>query len=87
MKLLYFTSSYPYGLGEQWKANELNVLVDYFDEITVVPHSHSGNSKNPKPLPAGVKLSETVIPDTGLVVTKWDFFKILFPIHAHRHCL
>ncbi len=56
MKLFYFTASYPFGIGEQWKANELKELVHHFDQITVVPYAYEGNFKNPKTLPDGVQL-------------------------------
>ncbi|MEO6963948.1 MAG: glycosyltransferase [Puia sp.] len=56
MKLFYFTYCYPFGMGEQWKTNELNVLVQRFDEITVVPYFYGGNFDHPKALPPGVKL-------------------------------
>lgn len=49
--LYYFTESFPYGLGETWKLNELNVLVNEFNEIHVVPLYHHGNLDNPKKLP------------------------------------
>jgi hypothetical protein len=32
-------------MGEQWKTNELNVLVKHFDEITVVPYAYGGISQ------------------------------------------
>jgi len=57
MKLYYFTASYPYGIGELWKSNELEILVNQFDEIIVIPFSYDGNFNSPKPLPVGVKLS------------------------------
>lgn len=68
MRLYYFTESYPYGLGEQWKTNELQVLVHEFDEVIVVPFSYAGNSDHPVTLPAGVKL-------IGPLFEKEDFTK------------
>ena len=32
LKLYYFTDSYPFGLGETWKFNELNILKNHFNE-------------------------------------------------------
>ncbi len=77
MKLYYFTFCYPYGMGEQWKANELNVLVKHFDEITVVPYSYGGNFSNPKRLPIGVKLAGPLFNDIGLPGKKTDTLRIL----------
>lgn len=44
MRLLYFTESYPFGLGEEWKKNELAVLREYYSTIDVIPF-HYGSSK------------------------------------------
>ncbi len=77
MNLLYFTSSYPFGLGEQWKANELKILVNHFENIKLVPYSYGGNADQPKPLPGGIALAGPVFPTDKMQVSKWDFFKIL----------
>ncbi|MEP7214516.1 MAG: glycosyltransferase [Acidobacteriota bacterium] len=41
--LVYFTESYPYGISEQWKKNEIEVFKKYFARIVVVPKSYAGN--------------------------------------------
>ncbi len=82
MKLYYFTFCYPYGNGEQWKANELNELVKQFDEITVVPYFYGGNFSNPKPLPKGVKLLGPLFNEIGLPGKKSDLIRIL--LHKNR---
>ncbi|MFM7853708.1 MAG: hypothetical protein ACKO96_17750, partial [Flammeovirgaceae bacterium] len=46
--LYYFTNSYPYGIAEEWKKRELQVYVDYFDKIIVVPYWYAGN-RNARP--------------------------------------
>jgi colanic acid/amylovoran biosynthesis glycosyltransferase len=43
-KLFYFTNSYPYGLAESWKKDELEFLSSKFKEIHVIPNNF-GNSK------------------------------------------
>jgi glycosyltransferase involved in cell wall biosynthesis len=53
-RLIFFTNTYPYGLGEQWKSNELKVFEGHFDQITIVP-LHYGNNK--KPLSLGATIS------------------------------
>src|ERR1700743_1473683 len=78
MKLVYFTASFPYGLGEQWKTNELNVLVHQFDEITVIPFSYAGNFDSPKPVPPGVKVMPPLFREGGSSLKKTDVFRILF---------
>ena len=82
MNLLYFTNSYPYGLGEQWKANELNVLINHFDKITVVPFSYGGNFDHPKNLPLGVEMAGPLFKDHNLQVKKIDLFRLLFSRHV-----
>ena len=77
MKLYYFTLCYPYGMGEQWKTNELNILVKHFDEITVVPYAYGGNLTNPKPLPPGVKIAGPLFNDIGLPGRKADALRII----------
>jgi glycosyltransferase involved in cell wall biosynthesis len=77
MKLIYFTASYPYGIGEQWKANELNVFVHHFDEITVIPYSYAGNVDAPKALPVGVKLNGPLFLKEGVLLRKKDILRIL----------
>lgn len=41
--ILYFTDSYPYGMGEEWKTNELRVLSRHFDKIEVIPFHYGSN--------------------------------------------
>ena len=42
MQLFFFTNSYPYGYGEKWKTDELIILKDYFEKVTVVPYCDGG---------------------------------------------
>jgi glycosyltransferase involved in cell wall biosynthesis len=37
LNLVYFTNTYPYGLGLEWKTNELLVFKKHFDNVLVVP--------------------------------------------------
>lgn len=52
--LVYLTNAYPYGLGHDWKTNELEVLKDYFDKIVVLPFYY-GNQYNPVDFIEGVR--------------------------------
>ncbi len=67
MKLFYFTSSFPFGIGEQWKANELEIFVRQFDEITVIPYSYDGNFDSPKKLPRGIKLIDPLFRESSFL--------------------
>lgn len=78
MKTLYFfTSSFPYGLGEMWKANELNFLVHHFDKIVVVPYSYAGNADNPKSLPSDVICTPPLFLNESSKITRWSVFQLL----------
>ncbi len=68
-KLLYFTNSYPFGFGELWKTDELNVLVNYFEEITVVPFSYADNKTPVAPI-KGVIYHEPLF-ENGVPNEKW----------------
>jgi len=50
-QLFYFTSSFPYGLGERWKANELEVLCLHFSRIFLFPFAYAGNFDEPETVP------------------------------------
>src|ERR1700740_47785 len=78
MKLIYFTASYPYGLGEQWKTNELNALVHHFDEITVIPYSYGGNFDKPTTVLKGTRVTPPLFRKEGDVLRKTDLIRILF---------
>ncbi len=73
-----FTNSYPFGIGEQWKYNELKVLVNYFEQIYVIPYSYAGNFDQPKQLPEGVELLGPLFKDESFLLTKKDILKIIF---------
>lgn len=79
MKLFYFTASYPFGLGEQWKANELEIFSKHFNDITVIPFEYNGNKENPKQLPKKVKLAGPIIQnDHPYSTSKLGLFRIVF---------
>ncbi len=69
MKLLFFTNSYPYGVGEIWKTNELKVLVKYFEKITVIPFGY-GNQKKPVPFIEGIEYTFPLFLD-GIPKLRW----------------
>lgn len=77
MKLLYFTHSYPYGLGEQWKENELKELVNYFESVTVVPFTFGGNFSDAKVLPDSVNLKGPLFETDSFRLRKSNFLKIV----------
>jgi glycosyltransferase involved in cell wall biosynthesis len=67
-KLLFFTASYPYGLGEMWKSYELKYLSKYFDDITIVPYSYGNNFDNPRPIENNIKVELPLLQDTSVII-------------------
>jgi colanic acid/amylovoran biosynthesis glycosyltransferase len=78
MKLYYFTNSFPYGIGEQWKQNELNVLVNYFDEIVVIPNSYAGNFTSPKVVNSKIKVEQPLFESDEIAISKIEILKWMF---------
>jgi glycosyltransferase involved in cell wall biosynthesis len=61
--LYFFTAAYPYGIGENWKRDELELLSMKFDKIVIFPLSGgAGNIKNVK-LPKNAKCFEPIFLD------------------------
>lgn len=54
-RIMIFTSSYPYGNGEQFFEDELNLFVAHGYDITIQPYYY-GHNKNPRKVPKGVKV-------------------------------
>jgi glycosyltransferase involved in cell wall biosynthesis len=75
--------SYPFGFGEQWKKNELDVFSNYFQEIIIVPLTYAGNT-TPKSLPPNTKLVNPLL-DKGF--TKTDLFIFLITLPFNGLCL
>ena len=75
--LFYFTASFPYGLGETWKSNELDFLVNYFKEITVIPFSYGGNYNSPKILIDGVNSVKPLFDSDNIQLNKFSILKLL----------
>lgn len=78
--LYYFTASYPYGLGEEWKKNELDVFSRHFCAITVLPFSYAGNFDKPKSTPDPVQVETPLF--SSLSNCKKHVFKIIFSKRA-----
>jgi len=61
--LYYFTHSYPFGLGEQWKTAELSVLRNRFARVTIVPLIYDNNKVPTPDLPEGVNYVSPLFDD------------------------
>ena len=75
-KLFYFTNSFPYGFGETWKTNELNVLVNYFEEIVIVPFCYGDNKENPKKVDSRIKVAQPIFEKFAMVTKTRDLYKL-----------
>lgn len=84
MKLYYFTNSFPFGLGEEWKINELNELINHFEEITVVPLHYDNNFDNPKQLPIKINLVPPLFRSISMIITKRELVKIFSSRYAFQ---
>ena len=87
MKLVFFTNTYPYGIGEQWKKNEIEEFVRHFEEVIVIPLSFGYNKDNPKVLPAKARLDGPLFEKEGIILRPKDIFKILFHKHVYSFLL
>ena len=67
-KLLFFTASFPYGIGEQWKLREVNAACDVFGSVTLVP-LHHGATPPAIVLPARCSLISSIEESTYCPVT------------------
>lgn len=70
-----FTASYPYGIGEMWKHNEIQILANKFDHIEIVPLEYGGN-KIPKKIHCeNVVYREPIIDESSKPLTFIDVIK------------
>jgi glycosyltransferase involved in cell wall biosynthesis len=81
-RIYYFTNAFPFGAGQQWKANELAELVRHFTNITVVSFSCDGNCFDPKPLPPGVTLKGPLF-EKSYVPVSWRSLRFIIA-HPRR---
>ena len=78
MKLILFTNSYPYGIGEMWKHNEIKLLASSFSEITIIP-LHLADNYNPKELKIdNVRYTEPLFHFLDFSLNYIDLFKTFF---------
>jgi glycosyltransferase involved in cell wall biosynthesis len=76
MKLILFTNSYPYGIGEMWKHNEIKLLSSQFDNIAVIPF-HNGGNMHPKSLNIdNVKFYEPILKSAS---QKLNYLDLIVP--------
>lgn len=83
-QLFFFTSSYPYGLGENWKKAELEVFSPHFNKIFLLPFTYAGNERNPKAVPGN-----TVVFTPALLTlsnAKRHVLKVLFSPRLRYYC-
>jgi glycosyltransferase involved in cell wall biosynthesis len=64
-KLIFFTHSFPYGIGEQWKLNDICAWATHFDKIIVVPLCYENGILNRYRYPANVQIDPPLVPLAG----------------------
>jgi len=71
-KIMIFTSSYPYGNGEQFFEDELNLFVTHRYVITIQPYYY-GHNKNPRKVPKDVKVLKPLARFRGVngIIDNW----------------
>jgi glycosyltransferase involved in cell wall biosynthesis len=75
MKIILFTNSYPFGIGEMWKHHEIEILADKFDHIEIVPLQYGGN-KIPKSIHCkNVVFCEPIIDESSKPLTLFDVIR------------
>lgn len=79
MRLYYFTYSFPYGLGEEWKMQELSFLTKArkFTEIVVIPFWDGRNRENPRSLPPSIKVLPPLFDSESVGWRLIDFLRAL----------
>lgn len=77
MKLYYFTETYPYGMGLQWKTHELSSMTKYFDEVTLVPLHYGDNFDTPVAVPDGVTVLPPLFKKIHAPILKSDVLEFL----------
>lgn len=81
MNLLYFTESYPFGLGEKWKTNELEQLTKSFDNIHVIPRHYGGNKKMVSKIP-NVKYHKPILINRNPSRWYYSFLRVATSKHV-----
>ena len=75
-KVYFFTNSFPYGIGEQWKLNELTVMSSRFAEVEVIPFKFDGNQVA-KIIPfENVRFDKPLFGDEALRLKGLDFARV-----------
>lgn len=84
-KLVYFTNSFPYGHGENWKYTELLIFAKYFDYIVVVPLSYGGN-KTARNLPNAIKTLTPLFVSDSYKGNSFNAIKLFirYPLYFYR---
>ena len=76
--MYFFTNSFPYGIGEQWKINELSILSRHFKNIEIIPYQYDGIYTPKKIGPENIVVSKPLFHDNSIIVNRSALFRILF---------
>ncbi len=77
MKIVLFTSAFPYGSGEQFLETEINFLAEKFESIIIIPASY-GNSKVAREIPKNVNVKVPILINSFKRVFNFRLINFLF---------
>lgn len=77
MRILYFTSSYPFGSDVIWKTHEINAFKSAGFHVTVIPFNHSGEVSE-RLLLEGIDYERPLQVESVSISLKKKFLSILF---------
>lgn len=77
--LFYFTDSYPFGIGELWKTNELRTLCTKFEKIYIAPLWFNHN-RTPVELPGNnIEVLQPAVDSTDTYFSSGDLLRVFKP--------
>ncbi len=76
-RLILFTNSYPFGIGELWKHNELKLMSKSIEEILVIPFSDGGNNKPKVILNDNIRFTSPLFHSTQMKLSYFEIIKVL----------
>lgn len=75
--LYYFTETYPFGLGEEWKTNELLFLKNEFERVVVIPFHYGNNFQSTCNFPSGIEYLKPLFENLNFQFSKFVFYKLI----------
>lgn len=77
-KLIFFTNTFPYGIGELWKYNELKLLAKEFEKVEIVPYSFAKSNSQKNINISNVVIIDPLVPFDIVLSSKFECFSLFF---------